>query len=76
MLTIYQLLYAGVNLDPDDFVARNSMSTTRGHETWKLAKPQAASRGRRNSLCVCAINDWNTLSRHVVLVETLTQFKS
>ena len=51
------------------------MTTTRGHG-WKLAKPQAASRVRRNALCVRAINDWNALPRHVVLAETLTQFKS
>ena len=75
MLTIYQMLHAGVDLDPDVFVARSTMPTNRGH-CWKLAKPQAASRVRRNALCVRAINDWNALPHHVVLAETLTQFKS
>ena len=75
MLAMYQLLHAGIDLDPDDFVSKSSVGVTRGHYM-KLAKPQAASRVRRNALSICALNDWNVLPPHVVLAETLTQFKS
>ena len=75
MIAIYQLLHAGIDLDPDNFVSKCTLTSTRGHR-WKLAKPQAASRIRRNALCIRAINDWNALPAHVVLADTLTQFKS
>ena len=75
MLAMYQLLHSDLDLDPDSFVSRRALDTTRGHR-WKLAKPRAASRVRRNALCIRALNDWNALPPHVVLAETLTQFKS
>ena len=75
MVMIYQLVHAGIDLNPDEFVSKATMATTRGH-SWKLAKPQAASRIRRNALCVRAINDWNALPPSVVLADTVNQFKS
>ena len=75
MVAIYQLFHAGLDLDPEDFVSMIKRANSRGHN-WKLAKPQAVSRFRRNTLFVRAINDWNALPPHVVHVETLTQFKS
>ena len=75
MLMIYQLLQGQVDLDPDDFVSRSSVTTTRGHSQ-KLSKSQALSRIRRNTLPIRAINDWNSLPPHVVQANSLTQFKS
>ena len=72
---IYQLLQGQVDLDPDDFVSRSSVTTTRGHSQ-KLSKSQALSRIRRNTLPIRAINDWNSLPPHVVQANSLTQFKS
>ena len=75
MIAMYQLLHGEIDLDPHEFVSGTQLTSTRGH-SWKLAKPQAASRVRRNALCIRALNDWNALPVHVVLASSLSQFKS
>ena len=75
MIVIYQLFNGGLDIDPDQFFSLAGATTTRGH-SMKLKKPQAISRARRNTLVVRAVNDWNSLPRHVILPSSINQFKS
>ena len=75
MIGIYQMLHAGLDIDPDKFVTPAPTKTSRGHP-WKLFKPHATSRARRQALNVRAINDWNSLPPSVVEAESLNSFKS
>ena len=75
MIMVFKIIHGRVDLDPDAFFTRASMQVTRGHP-WKLAKPRASSRIRRNAFGVRSINDWNGLPLEVVGSETLAQFKS
>ena len=69
------LLHSVVDLDPAVFFAPATYPFTRGHP-WKLAKPLATSRPRRNSFAARIINDWNALPYHVVSSATVNQFKA
>ena len=75
MIMVYQLLHGGIDLDPWDFFTVATGRNTRGH-AWRLIKPQAITRIRRNAFSVRVINDWNGLLPAVVLAETLNQFKN
>ena len=75
MIMVYQILHGGVDLDPEVFFSVAARVPTRGHP-WKLQKPRAESRVRRNALGVRVINYWNALPEHVVTAATLNQFKS
>ena len=75
MISVYQILHGGMDVRPDIFFAPAALRTTRGHP-WKLEKPRAVSRSRRNAFSVRVVNDWNTLPLQVVASETLAQFKS
>ena len=75
MITVFQLLHSGIDLDPAAFFTPASVTTTRGH-AWKLSKPQAITRVRRNAFSVRVVNDWNALPSHVVSAETVNQFKA
>ena len=74
MITVFQLLHGGVDLDPALFFTLSSTST-RGHQ-WKISKPEAVTRIRRNSFAVRVVNDWNALPNHVVSAATVNQFKA
>ena len=75
MIAVYQLLHGGLDLDPEDFFNRAFARDTRGHQ-WRLVKPRAASRIRRNAFSIRVINDWNNLPPTVVDADTLNQFKN
>ena len=75
MIVTFKILHGMVDLDPDTFFIPAMMTTTRGHP-WKLDKPRASSRIRRNAFGVRVINDWNALPLEVVSAETLNQFKA
>ena len=75
MIMTYKIIHGRVDLNPDVFFTPALMQATRGHP-WKLDKPRAHSRIRRNAFCVRSINDWNALPLEVVASETLAQFKS
>ena len=75
MITIFQIMNGGINMRPDQLFEPAVSAATRGHEM-KLRKPQAASRARRNTLAVRAINDWNALPPSIILSASLNQFKS
>ena len=75
MISVYQLFHSGVEMDPAVFFQLAPALTTRGHP-WKLLKPHAATRARRNSFGVRVVNDWNQLPLMVVAAETVNQFKS
>ena len=75
MIMVYQLLHGGVDIDLHDFFVLASARNTRGHP-WRLAKPHAHTRIRRNSFSVRVINDWNGLPPTVVSAESLNQFKN
>ena len=75
MITIYQLMNGGLDVDPDQFFSLADNATIRGHPL-KLKKPQVISRVRRNTLAVRAVNDWNSFPSHVVLSSSINQFKA
>ena len=75
VIAIFQILTGGVNVRPDQFFEQAVSSVTRGHAL-KLLKPQAASRPRRHTLSVRAINDWNALPASVVLSTSVNIFKA
>ena len=75
MIMVYRLLHGEVDVAPDIFFAPAALRTTRGHP-WKLEKPRAVSRPRRNVFSVRVVNDWNALPAWVVSAETLNIFKS
>ncbi|XP_043199360.1 uncharacterized protein LOC122369049, partial [Amphibalanus amphitrite] len=62
MIAVYQLLRGGLDMDPRNFfeMAADRTPATRGHQ-WRLAKPRAVSRIRRNAFSIRVINDWNSL---------------
>ena len=75
MIAVYQVLHSGVDLDPQTFFTLSAGSTTRGHP-WKICKPQAATRIRRNAFSVRVVNDWNALPLHVVTATSVNMFKA
>ena len=75
MITVYQLPHGGLELDPRYFFDTAATRETRGHP-WKLMKPRAVSRIRRNAFSIRVINDWNSLPAAVVSLDSLNQFKS
>ena len=74
MILVYQLLNAGVDVHPGIFFEK-ATSSTRGHK-WKLKKPRAESRIRRNAFATRVVNDWNSLPHSVVESHSLNSFKS
>ena len=60
MIAVYQVLHGGLDLDPLSFFDRTLARDTRGHP-WRLTKPRAETRVRRNAFAVRVINDWNSL---------------
>ena len=75
MIAVFQILHSGLDLDPAVFFTPAAKATTRGHP-WKMSKPQAVTRIRRNAFAVRVVNDWNALPSHVVTSQTVNQFKA
>ena len=75
MITLYQLLHGGVDLNPETFVSLAADGPTRGHP-WKLRKPRAETRTRRLAFGVRVVNDWKSLPAKDVASSTLNCFKS
>ena len=75
MITVYQVLRQGIDLEAERFFAAAATGNTRGHQ-WKLSKPRAVSRVRRNVFSVRVINDWNGLPPSVVDAPSLNAFKA
>ena len=75
MITVYQVLHQGVDVNAAKFFTPAAASITRGHQ-WKLAKPRAVSRVRRNVLSVRVINEWNALPPSVIAAPSVNAFKA
>ena len=75
MIQVYQIFHGGIDLHAEDFFSLAPSERTRGHP-WKLQKPIAESRPRRQALSARAINDWNGLPIDVVCAATVAQFKA
>ena len=75
MIFLFQMLHSGLDLDPAVFFTPAAKATTRGHP-WKMNKPQAITRIRRNAFAVRVVNDWNALPSRVVTSSTVNQFKA
>ena len=75
MITVYQVLRQGVDVDAARFFTAATASTTRGHQL-KLLKPRAVSRVRRNAFSVRVINEWNALPPSVVDAPSVNSFKA
>ena len=96
MITVYQVLRQGVDVDATQFFTLATTGNTRGHHItallrrpkaqiiiiitrgheWKLLKPRAVSRVRRNAFSVRVINEWNALPPSVVAAPSLNAFKA
>ena len=74
MVVIYQILHHTMDLQ-EGLLPLSETRVTRGHP-FKLHKPQAVSRARRNFLSVRAVNSWNSLPYHVVSAPSVNAFKS
>ena len=77
MIAVFQILHGGLDMDPELLFHRADARgrDLRGHP-WRLAKPRAVSRIRRNAFSTRVINEWNSLPPAVVNAETLNQFKN
>ena len=75
VIRVYQLIHGGIDQDYTSFFAIDTQTRTRGHP-WKICKPNAVSRARRNFFAVRVINDWNSLPVSVVSAPSLNIFKS
>ena len=75
MIAVYQILHGGIDLDAQNFFNTEVARDTRGH-SWRLVKPRAVTRIRRNAFSVRIVNDWNDLPSEVVASDTLNQFKN
>ena len=75
MIRVFQVLHSIVNLDPSVFFERDTNTRTRGHP-FKLKKPTATSRVRRNAFGIRVINDWNSLPASVVCAPSIGAFKA
>ena len=75
MVQVYQILNGGTDLPPETFFAPAGQGRTRGHR-WKLSKPRAVSRVRRNAFSIRVINDWNALPSEVVDADNVQRFKA
>ena len=75
MIKVYQLIHGAVDQDLSQFLQFDVASRTRGHR-WKLVKPAAITRARRNAFSIRVVNDWNCLPSHIVEARSLDQFKA
>ena len=75
MIQVYQVLHGGMDLLPEDFFTLAAVQRTRGHP-WKLLKPRAESRPRRQAFGARVVNDWNSLPLSVVSAASVDLFKS
>ena len=75
MITVYQLLRQGLDVDHSQFFEEATRTSTRGHR-WKIQKPRAVTRARRNVFSVRVVNDWNALPPTVVEAPSLNAFKA
>ena len=75
MIAVYQMLHGGMDTPSEAFLSRNTTQLTRGHG-WKLHKPRAKSRVRRNAFSFRVVNDWNSLPAEVVSADSVNQFKA
>ena len=75
MIQVYQIYHGGIDLAPEEFFVPAPSERTRGHP-WKLQKPRAESRSRRQAFSARVVNDWNGLPLTVVSAASVNQFKS
>ena len=75
MISVYQVLRQAHDMDASKFFTTSSTGQTRGHQ-WKLQKPRAVSRVRRNAFSVRVINEWNALPPSVVAAPSTNTFKA
>ena len=74
MIQVFQIIHGGVDLSPSDFFVL-APDRTRGH-AWKIKKPRAESRPRRQAFSARVVNDWNSLPPSVVGAVSIIHFKS
>ena len=75
MILTYQIFQGDVDVLPEVFFNQVTDSITRGHR-WKLRKPRAEARIRRNAFATRIVNDWNSLPPSVINSPSLHSFKT
>ena len=75
MVTVFQIMHGGIDLEPEMFFTPARTAQTRGHP-WKLDKPRAVSRARRRAFSIRVVDDWNSLPESIVSAESVNQFKN
>jgi len=74
MILVYQIFHAGIDVVPEVFFSQATASVTRGHQ-WKLQKPRAESRIRRNAFATRIVNDSNSLPPSIINLPSLNTVK-
>ena len=74
MVHLYQMMHAGVDVEPSEMFTLNASGVTRGHSL-KICKPLALTRVRQNSFAVRSINDWSRLPADVIESPSVDIFK-
>ena len=75
MIRLYQIFLSAVDLEPSQLFERDLSARTRGHQ-FKVLKPRAQSRVRRQAFGIRSINDWNALPAQVVSAPSTSSFKA
>ena len=72
---MHKLMHGQLGVPKEAFFQAPPVATTRGHR-FKVAKPRAVSRVRRNHFAVRTITDWNSLPSWVVDAPNTNVFKN
>ena len=75
MIITYKIITGKVNLDREDFFSFSPKQTDRGSHQYKVKKPKAVKKVRRNAFSIRVVNEWNKLPKDVVTAQSTTEFK-
>ena len=75
ILYMYKLVHGHLGIAKEDLFQDPPLIATRGHR-FKVAKPRAISRMRRNHFAVRVVTDWNSLPHDVVEAPSLNACKN
>ena len=75
MLFMYKLVHGHLGITKEELFQVPPLTSTRGHH-FKVAKPRADSRMRRNHFAVRVVTDWNSLPHDVVEAPSVNSCKN
>ena len=75
MILMFKLMHGLLGMPKEAYFRNPPVGSTRGHR-FKVAKPRAVSRVRRNQFAVRTVTDWNSLPSWVVDAPSTDAFKN